>query len=90
MLHHDNAPFHASFFTREFLSKSNTTFVPIHPTFVCFPLLKMKLKGRHFNINEVIEAESQAVLNTLTDHNFQDALKKLQKRRERCILADWD
>jgi hypothetical protein len=25
----------------------------------------------------VIEAESQAVLNTLTDHDFQDALKKI-------------
>jgi hypothetical protein len=25
-----------------------------------------KLKGRHFDTNEVIEAESQAVLNTLT------------------------
>jgi hypothetical protein len=28
--------------------------------------LKIKLKGRHLDTNEVIEAESQAVLNTLT------------------------
>jgi hypothetical protein len=35
----------------------------------------MKLKGCHFDTIEVIEAESQAVLNTLTEHNFQDALK---------------
>jgi hypothetical protein len=27
----------------------------------------------------LIEAESQAVLNTLTEHDFQDAFKKLQK-----------
>jgi hypothetical protein len=33
---------------------------------------------------EVIEAESQAVLNTLTEHDFQDAFKKRQKRWERC------
>jgi hypothetical protein len=28
----------------------------------------------------VIEAESQAVLNTLTEHDFQDEFKKWQKR----------
>jgi hypothetical protein len=35
----------------------------------------MKLRGRHFDTNDTIEAESQAVLNTLTEHNFQDAFK---------------
>jgi hypothetical protein len=38
--------------------------------------LKIKLKGRHFDTNEVIEAKSQVVLNTLREHDFQDALKK--------------
>jgi hypothetical protein len=42
--------------------------------------LKTKLKGRPFQAIEVIEAESQAVLNTLTEHDFQDAFRKLQKR----------
>jgi hypothetical protein len=36
--------------------------------------LKIKLNGRHFDTIEVMEAESQAVLNTLTD-DFQDAFK---------------
>jgi hypothetical protein len=31
-----------------------------------------KLKGRHFDTNKVIEEDSQAVLNTLTEHGFQD------------------
>jgi hypothetical protein len=35
----------------------------------------IKLKGCHFDTTEIIEAESQAVLNTLTDHDFQDAFK---------------
>jgi hypothetical protein len=48
------------------------------------PLLKVKLKGRHFDTIEVIEAESQAVLNTLTEHGFQNAFKKLQKMWEQC------
>jgi hypothetical protein len=68
LLHHDNAPRHTSIFTRELLT------VPTHPTFQ-FPRLKIKLKGLHFDTTEVIEAESQAVMNTLTEHNFQDAFK---------------
>jgi hypothetical protein len=50
----------------------------------------MKLEGLHFYTVELIEAESQAVLNTLTEHDFQDAFKKWQKRWERCIHAEWD
>jgi hypothetical protein len=34
--------------------------------------MKRKLKGSHFDTTEVIEAESQAVLNTLTEQDFQD------------------
>jgi hypothetical protein len=37
----------------------------------------MKLKGHHFDTTEVIKAESQAVLNTITEHDFQDAFKKM-------------
>jgi hypothetical protein len=32
-------------------------------------------KGHYFDKIEVIEAESQAVLNTLAKHDFQDAFK---------------
>jgi hypothetical protein len=39
--------------------------------------MKMRLKGRHFDTVEVIEAEMQAVLNTLVEHDFQDTLKKM-------------
>jgi hypothetical protein len=42
----------------------------------------MKLQGRHFDPFEVIEAELQAVLNTLTQHDAQDAFKKWQKQWE--------
>jgi hypothetical protein len=38
----------------------------------------------------MIEAESQAVLNTLTEHDFQDAFKNWQKLWERCICAEGD
>jgi hypothetical protein len=35
--------------------------------------LKIKLKVRNVYTIEVIEAESQTILNTLTEYNFQDA-----------------
>jgi hypothetical protein len=47
----------------------------MNPTVLCFPRLKIKLKGRHFDTTELMKAESQAVLNSLTEHDFQDAFK---------------
>jgi hypothetical protein len=41
--------------------------------------LKIKLKSRHFETIEVTEAELQAVLNILTEQNFQDPFKKEKK-----------
>jgi hypothetical protein len=52
--------------------------------------LKIKVKGRHFDTVEMIEAESQAVLNTLTEHDFQDAFKQWQKRWKKCIRMAGD
>jgi hypothetical protein len=50
----------------------------------------MKLKTCHFDTIEVVKAESQEVLNTLTEHNFQDLFKKWHEHCERCIHADGD
>jgi hypothetical protein len=80
LLHHDNALSHTSFFTREFLTKNNMA-VARHPPYLSpFPRSKMELRGCHFSTVEVIKTESQAVLNTLTGHGFQDAFKQWQKR----------
>jgi hypothetical protein len=98
LLHHDYIPSHTSFFIREFLTKYNMTLVP-HPSYLpdlapcdfsLFPRLKIKLQGRRFDTTEVIEAESQAVLNTRTEQDFQDAFKQWQKRWEWCIRAEGD
>jgi hypothetical protein len=37
--------------------------------------MKLKLKGRQFDINEEIQAESHRVLETLTEKDFQEVLK---------------
>jgi hypothetical protein len=52
--------------------------------------IEEKLKARQFDTTEVIGAELQAVLNTLTEHDFQDSFKKWQKRWERCVRAEGD
>jgi hypothetical protein len=66
------------------------TFVP-HPFyFSLFPKLKIKLKGCHFYTTEVIKAESQAVLNTFKERDFQDEFKKSLKNWELCIHAEED
>ena len=86
LLHHDNAPAHAAVLTRRFLTDNNMTVVPYPPyspdlapsDFFLFPKLKMKLKGRRFQTEE-IQAESQAVLNTLRESNFQKCLKNWQR-----------
>jgi hypothetical protein len=39
--------------------------------------LNIKLKGRHFDTIEVLEAELQAVLNTLTEHDFINVAEAL-------------
>jgi hypothetical protein len=41
--------------------------------------LKIKLNSCNFDTTEVVEAESQAVLNTLTEQDSQDTFKKWQK-----------
>jgi hypothetical protein len=47
--------------------------------------LKIKLKGYHFDTIEVLKAESQVVLNSLTEHDIQDVFKKWQALWEWCI-----
>jgi hypothetical protein len=45
--------------------------------------LKIKLKGRHTDTVEVIVAESQEVLNTLTEHDSKDEFKNGRKAGNR-------
>jgi hypothetical protein len=52
--------------------------------------MNIKLKGCHFDTTEVTKTELQAVPNTLTEHDFQDAFKKWQKHWERCMCVEGD
>jgi len=98
LLHHDNAPAHAALLTQRFLTNNNMTVVP-HPPyspdlapsdFSLFSKLKMKLKGRRFQTVEEIQAESQAILNTLRENDFQECFKNWQHRWDCCQASEGD
>jgi histone-lysine N-methyltransferase SETMAR len=55
--------------------------------FFLFPKMKLKLKGRLFDNIEEIQAESQRVLDNLTENKFQEAFQKWRRRWERCLRA---
>ena len=95
LLHHDNAPAHTALLTQQFLAANKIPVIP-HPPyspdlapcdFFLFPKMKWKLKGRRFDTIEDIQAETQKVLDTLTEKNFQDAFQKWRRRWDRCLHA---
>jgi len=86
-LHHDNAPFHTSVLTQQFLAKNKIAVIP-HPPYspdltpcdyFLFPKMKLKLIGRRFDTNEEIQAESQRVLDSLIEKDFQEAFQKWRR-----------
>jgi hypothetical protein len=48
--------------------------------FFLFPKIKLKPKGRRFDTTEEIQAESQKVLDTPTENDFQEALQKRSRQ----------
>jgi transposase len=71
MLHHDNAPAHASLLIREFFTKHEMTVVPQPPyspdlapvDFFMFPKLKSSLKRRRYQTIEEIAEGIKYTLN---------------------------
>jgi hypothetical protein len=67
--------------TQQFLVKYKMAVIP-HPPyspdlapceFFLFPKTNLMLKGHRFDTNQEIETESQRVLDTLTEKDFQEA-----------------
>jgi len=85
MLHHDNAPPHASLLIREFLAKQETIVLPQPPyspdlapaDFFPFPKLKSTLKGRRFQTVEEIKENSLKDLRAIPQNTFQNWKKTL-------------
>jgi hypothetical protein len=52
--------------------------------------MKMKLKGRRFDTIEEIQAESQRVLDAVTEKDIQEAFQKWRRRWDRRLHAGWN
>jgi hypothetical protein len=64
---------------------------PYSPSdFFLFPKMELKLKGRRFDTIEVIQTESQRVLDSLTEKEFQEAFQKWSRLWDRCLHAGWN
>jgi hypothetical protein len=94
-LHKDNAPGHTPLKTTEFVTNNNMVIVPHLPysadlalcDFALFPKLKMKLKGRRFETVSDIKRESQAVLDSIKENDFDGASEAWQKQWDHCIRS---
>jgi hypothetical protein len=52
--------------------------------------MKLKLKGRRFDNIEVIHAESQRVLDSLTEQDFEEVFQKWRRRWDQCVHEGGD
>jgi len=52
--------------------------------------MKLQLKGRRFDRVEEMQRESQNVLGTLREQDFQHAFQQQQRRWDRCVTAQGD
>jgi hypothetical protein len=55
--------------------------------FFLFSKIKLRLKGRRFDTSEEIHAESQRVLDTVTEKDFQKAFQKWTRWWDLCLHA---
>jgi len=87
LLHYDKDPSHTSVLTHQCLAKNKIAVIP-HPLYTpalapcdvfLFPKLKIKVKRRRFDTTEEIQAESQRVLDTLTEKDFLEAFQKWRR-----------
>jgi hypothetical protein len=56
--------------------------------FFLFPKMELKLRGRRFDNIEEIQAESQRVLDTPREKDFQEAFQKWRRRWDWCLHAE--
>jgi hypothetical protein len=87
---------HTSILTQLFLTKLKMAVIPHPPNsphlapchFFLFPKMKLKLKGYQFDTIEEIQTESQRVLDTVTEKDFQEAFQKWRRWWDRCVHVE--
>lgn len=98
LLHHDNAPAHASNLVQQYLSKHSVVQLrqpPYSPDvapcdFWLFPRLKMPLKGHRFDDKKTVETNATNALKAIPITDFQDCFGKWKHRYERVVQSNGD
>ena len=98
LLHHDNAPAHASQLVQQFLAKHRIVQVcqpPYSPDlapcdFFLFPKVKFALKGSRFDDVDTIKMNATQQLNNVTEEDFQRCFQQWQERWRKCIVSEGD
>lgn len=98
LLHHDNAPAHASQLVQQFLAKHQIAQVcqpPYSPDlapcdFFLFPKVKLALKGRRFDDVDSIKMNATQQLNGVQKDEFQKCFQQWQERWRKCIVSEGD
>ena len=88
MLHHDNAPAHRSSFVSDFLENHSTVTIPQPPNspdlapgdYFLFPKLKMRLKGRRFQVIEDIKKKSLRDLKAIPKSAYEKCFQSWTER----------
>jgi hypothetical protein len=87
MLHHENAPAHASCRSASFSPKTNLRTRQISPLRnSLFPKLKSTLKGRRFESIEGIEGNSLTELGAIKKENHSRTVSKIGKKSGSVVL----
>ena len=95
ILHHDNAPNHASIVVKEFLAKRKIPTLPQPPyspdlapaDFFLFPRLKSCMKGQHVGTIENVQAAVTTILKDISIQEFKASFQAWQNRWQRCVDA---
>jgi histone-lysine N-methyltransferase SETMAR len=98
LLHHDNAPAHASHLVQQFLAKHQIPQVnqpPYSPDlapcdFFLFPKVKLTLKGSRFDDVDTIKMNATQQLHSVEKNDFQKCFQQWQERWTKCIVSDGD
>lgn len=98
ILHHDNAPAHASRLVNNFLTDSKTLLLtqpPYSPDlapcdFFLFPKMKKTMKGERYATREDIMTASLQELKAIPKSEFQKCFEDWKKRWHKCIISEGD
>lgn len=98
LLHQDNARPHTARKTTEKIDQLRWKLIS-HPPYspdlapsdyALFPHMKSFLRGRRFNTRKELEAEANSVLKSIPPQWFQQNIRKLEERWQKCVLLDGD